>query len=172
MKNKKMLIYGGIALAIGAGAFFYFRKKKNDAVDMTSVDSSPLPNPLTKVQNTNSVIESQKTKKPKKRFGLGSNNPNSGTVEEVSVTKDRKPIFAERIQQGVDPRIDEAMKNRDEAQRIRKAKGIGDVRFELEMQGQKLTVRQRLFIAGKQSTATSQEMLDASNTMLNWAKNR
>jgi hypothetical protein len=76
------------------------------------------------------------------------------------------------VEKGVDPRIDDAMRNRDEANIIRKKKGISDIKWIAEMQGQKLTVRQQMFMNFKKSSASSQEMLDASVTMLNWSKNR
>ena len=163
--NKKYIYIGLGILAVGGVAYYFLKSKKTATSESDAVLESSKFEPQTNVKMP---------KKKLKGIGVASQGVESGsaTAGESTPTKPRKTFMAEKITQGADPRIDEAMKNRDEANKIRLSKGIGDARWWAEMMGQKLTTRQQMFMKYKQSNATSDEMLSASNTMLNWAKNR
>jgi hypothetical protein len=163
--NKKYIYIGLGILAVGGIAYFLFKSKKSTTSENDAVLESSKLEPQTNVKMP---------KKKLKPIGGASGGIESGSasIQESTSKKTRRPFLGEKITQGVDPRIDEAMKNRDEANRIRLSKGITDARWWGEMMGQKLTSRQQMFMKYKQSSATSDEMLSASTTMLNWAKNR
>ena len=152
--NKKTLTYVGIGLVVAVGGYFAY-KHFFPKDDKPKTEEEPLG-------------DSKKIEEPV-------TSPKEAIKESASVLETssrRKPIFAERIESGVDPRIDEAMANRDEANRIRKAKGVKDIRWIAEMEGQKLNLKEKAFMLYKSSNASSDEKLSASKKMLAWAKSR
>jgi hypothetical protein len=151
--NKKTLTYIGIGAVVVIGGYLAYKKFFKD--DKPSMDAEP-------------SVDAGKVEEPV-------TNPKQAIQESASVLETstkKKGLFGEKIESGIDPRLDQAMTNREEANRIRKAKGVRDVRWIAEMVGQKLSARQQAFMLSKQSNASSDEKLSASVTMLNWAKSR
>lgn len=151
--NKKTLTYVGIGAVVLVGGYLAYKKFFKD--DKPSMDSEP-------------SVDAGKIEEPVTSSKQAIQE--SASVLETSTKK--KGLFGEKIESGIDPRLDQAMANRDEANRIRKAKGVRDVRWIAEMVGQKLSAKQQAFMLSKQSNASSDEKLSASVTMLNWAKSR
>ena len=158
--NKKYVYWGIGLLAIGGIAYFAIRSKGKQS-ESTGDD----------VLDSSKLTPEVNVKMPEKKLKLIKGGKSSGLLSKLNKAT-KKPLLAEKVQKGVDPRMDEAMRNRDEANSIRNKKGISNIKWIAEMQGQKLTVRQQMFMNFKKSSASPQEMLDASVTMLNWSKNR
>jgi hypothetical protein len=154
--NKKTLTYIGIGAVVLVGGYLAYKKFFKD--DKPSMDAEVEPEVKMGKPNEAPIIDQKAIIQE------------SASVLETSTKK--KGLFGEKIESGIDPRIDQAMANREEANRIRKAKGVRDVRWIAEMVGQKLSARQQAFMLSKQSNASSDEKLSASVTMLNWAKSR
>ncbi len=163
--NKKTLTYVGIGLVVVVGGFFVYKKffvkdpPTNDLGTPETGTSEGVGMPKPSVDELKSAIsESAKALE-------------TSDKEMVSEAK-RKGLFGERAQQGIDPKLDEAMAIRDEASRIRKGKGVRDARWFAELQGQKLKLSVQAFMLYKNSNASTQEKLDGAKTMLQWAKSR
>lgn len=167
--NKKTLTYVGIGLVVAVGGYFAYKH-------FFPKDNKP------KTDEEGESESAPESKKGKVLGGLKSAISESASVletsdmdkvSEVSNTGRRRGLFGERsIDTSVDPRLAEAVAIRDEANRIRKAKGVRDAIWFAELQGQKLKVSVQAFMLYKQSNASTQEKLDGAKTMLNWAKNR
>jgi hypothetical protein len=161
--NKKTLTYVGIGLVVVVGGYLLYNKffKKTESTESTESET-PESTDVKKVGSIKDAIsESAKALE----------TSDKEMVSEVSEAK-RKGLFGERAQQGIDPKLDEAMAIRDEANRIRKGKGVRDIRWFAELQGQKLKASVQAFMLYKNSNASTQEKLDGAKTMLQWAKSR
>ena len=158
--NKKTLTYVGIGLVVVVGGYLLYNKffKKTESTESETPESTDVK----KVGSIKDAIsESAKALE----------TSDKDNVSEVSKSR-RKGLFGERqLDTSVDPRLAEAVAIRDEADKIRKAKGVRDGRWFLELQGQKLKISVQAFMLYKQSGASTQEKLDGAKTMLQWAKN-
>jgi len=174
--NKKTLTYVGIGLVVVVGGFFVY--KKFFVKDLPTNDLGTPESGTPELGKSDSVTE-----KKLKRFGglkdaisesaQALETSDKEMVSEVSDTGRRRGILGERtLDTSVDPRLAEAVAIRDEADKIRKAKGIRDGRWFFELQGQKLKLSVQAFMLYKQSNASTQEKLDGAKTMLQWAKSR
>jgi len=171
--NKKTLTYVGIGLVVVVGGYLLYNKffKKTESTE------SGTPESETPESGKSDSISDKKLK----RLGAMKDaisesakaleTSDKDNVSEVSESR-RKGLFGERqLDTSVDPRLAEAVAIRDEADKIRKAKGVRDGRWFFELQGQKLKTSVQAFMLYKQSGASTQEKLDGAKTMLQWAKN-
>jgi hypothetical protein len=172
--NKKTLTYVGIGLVVVVGGYLLYDKflKKTESTESETPESE-----TPQLGKSDSISD-----KKLKRFGglkdaisesaKALETSDKEMVSEVSEAK-RRGILGERtLDTSVDPRLAEAVAIRDEADKIRKAKGIRDGRWFFELQGQKLKLSVQAFMLYKQSNASTQEKLDGAKTMLQWAKSR
>jgi len=173
--NKKTLTYVGIGLVVVVGGYLLYDKflKKTESTESETPESA-----TPQLGKMDSISD-----KKLKRFGglkdaisesaQALETSDKDSVSEVSdIGRRRRGILGERtLDTSVDPRLAEAVAIRDEADKIRKAKGVRDRRWFFELQGQKLKLSVQAFMLYKQSTASTQEKLDGAKTMLQWAKN-
>jgi hypothetical protein len=74
------------------------------------------------------------------------------------------------IDVSVDPRLAEAVRLRDEADKIRNAKGFNNLRWRGALNGLRLNLAQQQFILGNRNTASTEEKLIASQKALETAQ--
>jgi len=168
--NKKTLTYVGIGLVVVVGGFFVYKK-----FFVKDLPTNDLGTPETGASEGTGMGKPSvgELKSAISESAKALETSDKEMVSEVSDTGRRRlRILGEKqLDTSVDPRLAEAVALRDEANRIRKAKGVRDRRWFLELQGQKLKLSVQAFMLYKQSTASTQEKLDGAKTMLQWAKN-
>ncbi len=158
--NKKYIYIGLGILAIGGISYFVFRKKNevtSDNVEQITVDKE------LKVEAVkgNPTLEQKKSGKVKEAV--------SGVVAGAQGVV--KNIFKEKsVDVSVDPRLEEAVRLRDEAEKIRNAKGFNNLRWRGALNGARLNLAQQQFILGNRNTASTEEKLVAGKQALEIAK--
>lgn len=154
--NKKYIYIGLGILAIGGISYFVFRKKNevtSDNVEQITVDKEL----QVEAVKGNPTLEQRKSGKVKEAV--------SGVVAGAKGVV--KTIFKEKpIDVSVDPRLAEAVRLRDEADKIRLAKGKSNVSWRGALNGLRLNLAQQQFILGNRNTASTEEKLVAGQKAL------
>jgi hypothetical protein len=154
--NKKYIYIGLGLLAVGGVAYFVFRKKNevtSDNVEQITVDKEL----QVEAVKGNPTLEQRKSGKVKEAV--------SGVVAGAKGVV--KTIFKEKpIDVSVDPRLAEAVRLRDEADKIRLAKGKSNVSWRGALNGLRLNLAQQQFILGNRNTASTEEKLVAGQKAL------
>jgi hypothetical protein len=156
--NKKYIYWGVGLVAVGGLAFYFLRKKPvvtSENVEKLTVDKELAVEPV----KGNATLEQRKSGKAKLAEAIsGARNVVSGTV---------RTVFKEKpVDVSVDPRLAEAVKLRDEADKIRLAKGKSNVSWRGALNGLRLNLAQQQFILGNRNTATTEEKLIAGQKAL------
>ena len=163
--NKKYIYIGLGLLAVGGVAYFVFRKKNevtSENVEKLTVDKELSVNP-TKDLPTSTPRKSGKEKIAEAISGAKSAVSGASTAV--------RNVFRERpVDVTVDPRLAEATKLRDEADKIRNAKGFNNLRWRGALNGLRLNLAQQQFILGNLNTATTDEKLIAAQKALETAQ--
>ena len=154
--NKKYIYIGLGILAIGGISYFVFRKKNevtSDNVEQITVDKEL----QVEAVKGNPTLEQRKSGKVKEAV--------SGVVAGAKGVV--KTIFKEKpVDVSVDPRLAEAVRLRDEADKIRLAKGKSNVSWRGALNGLRLNLAQQQFILGNRNTASTEEKLVAGQKAL------
>jgi len=154
--NKKYIYIGLGILAIGGISYFVFRKKNevtSDNVEQITVDKEL----QVEAVKGNPTLEQRKSGKVKEAV--------SGVVAGAKGVV--KTIFKEKeVDVSVDPRLAEAVRLRDEADKIRLAKGKSNIAWRGALNGLRLNLAQQQFILGNRNTASTEEKLVAGQKAL------
>lgn len=160
--NKKYIYIGLGLIAIGGISYFVFRKKNEvtgDNVEQLTVDKE------LQVE----AVKGNPTLEQKKSGKANIKNAVSGVVSGAKGIVSN--VFKEKeIDVSVDPRLAEAVRLRDEADKIRNAKGFNNVRWRGALNGLRLNLAQQQFILGNRNTASTEEKLVAGQKALETAK--
>lgn len=158
--NKKYIYIGLGLLAVGGVAYFVFRKKNEvttDNVEQITVDKEL----QVEAVKGNPTLEQRKSGKVKEAV--------SGVVSGAKGVV--KTIFKEKpVDVSVDPRLAEAVRLRDEADKIRLAKGKSNIAWRGALNGLRLNLAQQQFILGNRNTASTEEKLVAGKKALETAQ--
>jgi hypothetical protein len=160
--NKKYIYWGVGLVAVGGLAFYFMRKKSavtSENVEKLTVDKELAVEPV----KGNATLEQRKSGKAKLAEAIsGAKSVVSGTV---------KTVFKEKpVDVSVDPRLAEAVRLRDEADKIRNAKGFNNLRWRGALNGLRLNLAQQQFILGNRNTASTDEKLVAGQKALETAQ--
>ena len=160
--NKKYIYIGLGLLAVGGVAYFVFRKKNevtSDNVEQITVDKEL----QVEAVKGNPTLEQRKSGRAKVQEAV------SGVVSGAKGVV--KTIFKEKpVDVSVDSRLAEAVRLRDEADKIRLAKGKSNIAWRGALNGLRLNLAQQQFILGNRNTASTEEKLVAGKKALETAQ--
>jgi hypothetical protein len=154
--NKKYIYWGIGLLAIGGVAYFMMKSKKDESASTGD-----------EVLDSSKVVPETNVKMPVKKLKV-IEGAKSKIGDAVSGAKSAvKSVFKEKsVDASVDPRLAEAIKLRDEAEKIRLAKGFNNIRWRGALNGLRLNFAQQQFILGNLNTASTDEKLIAGQKAL------